>query len=355
MDKQFYFVLGTTAEVLKFKGIWAQLSLRGIDFKILNLGQHPLSTKKMVGELGYEKLMIEVNPGLKSDLSSTLDAIKWLTISFFKLRKIYRNSDIKTATWIQGDTLSTFLGAFVSKSFGIPALHLEAGLRSRSFHHPFPEEVIRRLVTRQSQYHLCPSEVEVQFLRQEGVSGNHVICTFGNTSFDNFDTTMVRRPSENRYVLVTLHRSEILRNSKLFKSSIMAIEEISKGIHVKLVLDSRGLSKFGNLKRPLLRSLEVIPKQTHDKFLQLLLGATYVITDSGGVQEECEFYGIPTIVHRKYTERHSGFEKNMMLTNWDIEKMTYFAGIASGKSVEQRILGQSPSVLAVQASLSWFS
>ena len=355
MVKQFYFVLGTTAEVLKFKGVWAQLVHNGIDFKILNLGQHPSSTRNMIGELGYENLLIEVNPGLKNDLSSTLGALKWFVTSLLNLRKIYGNSDTNIVSWVQGDTLSTFLGALVSNSLSTPVIHLEAGLRSGNFRHPFPEEIIRRLVTRISQYHLCPSEVEIEFLRKEGISGNNVVCTFGNTSFDNFDESKICRSSENRYALVTLHRSEILRHTRLFRSSMIGIEEISKSVHIKIVLDSRGLKKFENLQRPALTSVEVLPKLSHDKFLQLLLGATFVITDSGGIQEECDFYGIPTIVHRKYTERHSGFDENMMLTKWNIEKLIYFAGIASTKSRAPQVLRQSPSLIAVQASINWFS
>ena len=124
MTKQFYFVLGTTAEVLKFKGVWAQLVLKGIDFQILNLGQHPISTRKMIRELGYEAHEIEINPRLQNDLSSNLGALRWFVISLFKLRRFYGNSDTKLGTWVQGDTLSTFLGAFVSNSRSIPVIHL---------------------------------------------------------------------------------------------------------------------------------------------------------------------------------------------------------------------------------------
>jgi UDP-N-acetylglucosamine 2-epimerase (non-hydrolysing) len=82
--------------------------------------------------------------------------------------------------------------------------------------------------------------------------------------------------------------------------------------------------KIGKFEISKIHSFTVIDKLQHDQFIELIGNADWVVTDSGGLQEECAFLGIPTLVHRIATERFDGIGANVVLSEWDLEKLTDF-------------------------------
>src|SRR5690606_22023914 len=84
---------------------------------------------------------------------------------------------------VHGDTLTTLIGARWGRKLGLPVVHVEAGLRSKSLFNPFPEEINRRLVSRRAKYHMVPDATAEENLKKAGVGGE-IVNTGGNTLMD---------------------------------------------------------------------------------------------------------------------------------------------------------------------------
>lgn len=210
--------------------------------------------------------------------------------------------------------LAGALAAFYNK---IPVAHIEAGLRTKSKYEPFPEEMNRRLISQIAKFHFCPSHYAWINLAREGISGYDV----GNTGIDALRWTRERIDKdvlgiENidlirhtflkwSYVLITLHRRETfgdpLRNiCRAIKASAQDNPNVSYffPIHpnpeVKLIVNNE-LKGIENIK--------LIEPIDYPLFIAALINARLVLTDSGGVQEESGYLGIPMVVCRNRTER----------------------------------------------------
>lgn len=229
---------------------------------------------------------------------------------------------------VHGDTLTALIGAVVGKLCRIQVLHIEAGLRSGSVFHPFPEELIRRVIGRLGDVHYAPTIEAISNL--QGVQGD-VVYTHGNTSLDSLRSQIKggqpNSQCQDKFCLVTLHRSELLNSRITMKQTIEELLEISHSINVVMVVDERSSETFMTLFRefPRLNRFDLRSKMEHDLFIQTVLNSEFIITDSGGLQEEAAVLGVPCIVHRKKTERLDGIGKNIVLSNWREGALVRFA------------------------------
>jgi UDP-N-acetylglucosamine 2-epimerase (non-hydrolysing) len=209
---------------------------------------------------------------------------------------------------VPGDVNSTLAAALAAVKLGIPVAHLEAGLRS--FDWSMPEEINRVLVDRCSQWCLVHSPEAVANLRAEGIEAER-IAFVGNTMID----TLVRlRPRIDRsqihdrlrlergnYLLVTLHRPGLV-DGPLLDEVLDRLEALSDAMPVVFPMHPRTRARLaeGAERRP---SLRLVDPVGYLDFLALQTHASAVITDSGGVQEETTYLGVPCFTLRDNTER----------------------------------------------------
>jgi UDP-N-acetylglucosamine 2-epimerase (non-hydrolysing) len=208
---------------------------------------------------------------------------------------------------VPGDVNSTLAAALVAVKLGIPVAHVESGLRS--FDRTMPEE-INRIVTDQFADHLfIHSEEAVENLRREGIADEHVHFV-GNTMIDALTTVEQHfrsrgtaqgfglKPGE--YLLVTLHRPTLV-DGPLLDDAIGRLEQIAQDLPVFFPVHPRTRKMLADRAQG--SRLRLADPVGYLDFLSLESDAAAVLTDSGGVQEETTFLGIPCFTLRDTTER----------------------------------------------------
>ena len=211
---------------------------------------------------------------------------------------------------IYGDTNSTLAGALAAAKLHIPVAHVEAGLRA--FNMRMPEEVNRILADRVSSLLFCPTETAVKNLLAEGVSqGVHNV---GDVMYDAalFYRDRARENSKalqnlgltaGNFVLATCHRAENTDDPQRLKSILSALAEVSLGLPVVLPLHPRTRKLIDDYGlAPLLGKLTITGPLPFLDMVALEQASRLIVTDSGGVQKEAFFYGIPCITMRDETE-----------------------------------------------------
>lgn len=211
---------------------------------------------------------------------------------------------------IYGDTNSTLAGALAASKLHIPIAHVEAGLRS--FNMRMPEEINRIVSDRVSSLLFCPTDVAVDNLAREGiVSGVHNV---GDVMFDAslfYRELAVQRSrcledlklNDDGYVLATCHRAENTDDPARLSGIVEALIEISRGMPVVFPLHPR--TKKLLMQRDDIVGLDKLTLIDPLPFLDMIRlerSAHAIITDSGGVQKEAYFFGVPCLTTRDETE-----------------------------------------------------
>lgn len=237
--------------------------------------------------------------------------------------------------WIltQGDTTTAMIASLAGFYRGVKVGHVEAGLRTWNRHHPFPEEINRKVADAVADLHFAPTEEARKNLLREGIAPEGIIVT-GNTVIDAllevaespYDLKSGRLsaiPLDKRIILVTAHRRENF--GKPLESICEALAKIaSRGdvtivypVHLNPNVTDVVRRKLGNTNGViLLEPLDYLP------FVKLMKESYLVLTDSGGLQEEAPGLGKPVLVMRETTERPEGVEAGTVkLVGTDTEKI----------------------------------
>jgi UDP-N-acetylglucosamine 2-epimerase (non-hydrolysing) len=208
---------------------------------------------------------------------------------------------------VYGDVNSTLAAALVCAKLGVPVGHVEAGLRSRD--RSMPEEINRLLTDQVSEVLFCPSEDAVANLQREGVMGKvHLV---GNVMID---TLLQLLPQADRcvlpdlparFALVTLHRPSNADDPIWLPQFVRALADLDRELTVIFPVHPRTRQRLTSLpelssSEDRLRFFDPLP---YLEFLSVMRKADVVITDSGGVQEETSFLGVPCLTVRENTER----------------------------------------------------
>ncbi len=206
---------------------------------------------------------------------------------------------------VYGDVNSTVAAALVCAKLGVRVGHVEAGLRS--FDWSMPEEINRVVTDRLGDFLFTPSEDGDLNLQREGVPAKK-IRRVGNVMIDSLvrllpiAETLPRNGFPDRYALVTLHRPANVDNSETLKNILESLLEINKSLDVVFPVHPRTrerINSFGyNADR-----LHLYGPLPYIEFLALQRRAAVVITDSGGIQEETTYLGVPCLTLRNNTER----------------------------------------------------
>lgn len=210
---------------------------------------------------------------------------------------------------VYGDTNSTLAGALAAAKLHIPVAHVEAGLRS--FNTRIPEEVNRILTDRISTLLLCPTDAAVSNLCAEGVTNG--VSNIGDVMYDvalyyqqycDSDAVLQRYGvASGNYVLATCHRAENTDDPDRLREICLGLADIAAELPVILPLHPRTRKLLSdNGLRSLLAKVKLVEPLAFMEMVALEQAARVILTDSGGVQKEAFFYGVPCVTMRDETE-----------------------------------------------------
>jgi UDP-N-acetylglucosamine 2-epimerase (non-hydrolysing) len=311
-------VFGTRPEAIKlFPLIHALAADARFDSRVCVTGQHR-------GMLDQVLEIAGIAPDHDLDLMRPDQSLDAFTARL--LEGIGKVLDAEKPDWVvvQGDTATAMCGALAAYYRKIPVCHVEAGLRSGNIHHPWPEEINRRIIGPIAALHAAPTETAAQALLAENVDPAMVHVT-GNTVIDALHWITGRIEAEpslaggladlearfagKRIVGVTSHRREN------FGGGMEAIAEAVRRLAARddiAVIFPVHLNP--NVRRVMERELAgldnvaLIEPLDYPHFARLMAISHLMLTDSGGVQEEAPALGKPVLVMRETTERPEGVE-----------------------------------------------
>lgn len=327
MDRLHIF-LGTKAQYVKTAPVLRLLDTRGVDYRLIDSGQHARLSVGLRAELGVRTPDFVL--GGEEDVESVPQALRW---SAQVATRLVRGAALRREVFgdsggvcvVHGDTPSTLLAALLARRAGLRVAHLEAGLRSHDLGNPFPEEAIRIVVMRLAHLLFAPDATAVSNLAAMRVPGR-VVAVEGNTSIDAVryspgpaigaeSTGAAQGPA-----VVTMHRVENLHSRARVASFVDLVHRVAARGPVRFVVHGptvpvlarsgadRALQEAGVVLQSLL---------PHAEFVALLRAAPLVVTDGGSVQEECALLGVPTLLWRSRSERPDGLDANVVLSGYD--------------------------------------
>ena len=228
--------------------------------------------------------------------------------------------------WVlaQGDTTTVLVAAMVAFYSRVRFGHVEAGLRTGDKHHPFPEEINRRVADVIADAFFAPTQRARQALLQEGaapetilVSGNTVVdalLEIAARPFDWASSPVAFLSGDVPLVLITAHRRESF--GKPFEEMCLALRELATRFSDKHFVYPVHLNP--NVRQPVqrilsgIRNLHLIEPVDYLTMVHLMQRSRLILTDSGGVQEEAPSFGVPVLVMRETTERPEGVEAGVV-------------------------------------------
>jgi len=332
-------VIGARPNFMKVAPVHSALAAKkGISQGIIHTGQHYDAAMSDIffNQLGIPAPDFNLGVGSASHARQTAEIMIRLESVF-----IEEKPDL---VLVYGDVNSTVAAALVCSKLLIPIGHVEAGLRS--FDRTMPEEINRILTDRISDYLFTPSEDGNENLAHEGIPEDKIFLV-GNVMID----TLVRllpladgseicrslRLIDKPYTLVTLHRPSNVDDSRDLLKTLDALNEIADGIDVifpvhprtRQIMQEAGEMKFSD-------RFHFIDPVGYVEFLGLQKGASLLITDSGGIQEETTYLGVPCITVRENTERPITVNiGSNILVGRDVERLKLEAKAILGGKVKK--------------------
>ena len=217
---------------------------------------------------------------------------------------------------VQGDTTTTFTAALAAYYKKINVAHVEAGLRSNNIYSPYPEEINRKITSLIAKVHFAPTLNNKNNLLREGINKNNILVT-GNTVIDSLiwmRKNIIRRKKyykeldslnfNKKIILVTGHRRENFGNS--FKNICNAIKYVAENNDVEVVYPvhlNPNVRKYVFSILNNTNNVKLIEPLDYQPFLYLMDKCYFIITDSGGIQEEAPTFNKPLLITRDVTER----------------------------------------------------
>ena len=307
-----HLIVGARPNFMKMAPLYRELSLNQDRYKplIIHTGQHydEKMSQLFFNDLAMPKPSAYLNVGSGTQGKQTARIIE-------RYEDLILAGDKPDLVIVAGDVNSTIACALVAKKLQIPVAHLEAGLRS--YDERMPEEINRVLTDKISDILLTPSLDANENLVKEGISPEKIHFV-GNIMIDSlighqnkaelsdiFDKLAMNQGES--YALVTLHRPSNVDEIDGLKMLLTSLAEIGKKIKIVFPMHPRtqkniqgfGLSTFVNSNKNLIGTEPL----GYLDFLKLEMNAKFILTDSGGVQEESTYFGVPCLTLRENTER----------------------------------------------------
>lgn len=350
-------VYGTTGELIKLAPVLLRLRERGSGFLHLTTGQQVTQIPPLLDQLGVPQPDVWLGNGVGGqDLRSNRDIPPWLArvgARFVgrrkELRRALRSGPRPPLVLVHGDTMTTVLGAAMGKLLGVPVAHVEAGLRSFDLLHPFPEELNRRAASQLARIHYAPGAWAASNLRR-----GDVVDTGSNTIRDSLALCPpveppFRLPAEP-FGLVSLHRFELLNDGRLLAETLSVLAEEARRVPLLFVdhpVTVAAVAKH-RLQHLFDDRLRRVPRLGFFAFVSVLRQSSFLVTDSGGSQEECYYLDHPCLVHRKRTERREGLGENVVLSGLRADALRAFLAAPAVHRRRTRPPEAAPSDVIVQ-------
>ena len=326
-------VYGTTGELIKLAPVLTRLSERGHEYLSATTAQQIEQIPALLDQLGLPEPDVWLGRGARGrDLRTTSDVPGWLAtvLARFarngrKLTRSLRHRPGKPLVLVHGDTMTTVLGAAMGRMLRTGVAHIEGGLRSYDWRNPFPEELNRRAASSLARIHYAPGPWAASNLRR-----GTIVDTGSNTIRDSLALVpegfepQVDVPDEP-YGVVSIHRYELLDDRELLGRTLDALAEHARRMPLLFVdhpVTEAAIRKHDLTSRA--AGLQRIPRLTFFPFIALIRGSRFLVTDSGGSQEECFYLDHPCLVHRMKTERHEGLGENVVLSHFDFDVVREF-------------------------------
>lgn len=311
VKRKILITFGTRPEALKFAPIIRHLS-ENRKFKVIVCltGQH----REMLDQV-VDFFNIPIDDDMKiMEKDQTLETICAKVITHFRSVIERHKPDL---IFVQGDTTTAFMTALAGFFCKVPIAHLEAGLRTGDKFEPFPEEVNRKLLSSLADFHFAPTQEAVSNLRREGILkknvykvGNSIVDTIGlarnqlKKSYDVFNQVDISK----KILFVTAHRRESFgQGIENICKSLLRIKRKYKGVEIVYPVHLNP-----NVLKPVTRLLGGMPgihllrPLSCEETYWMLENCHFIMTDSGGIQEEAPSFKKPVLVLRKTTERPEG-------------------------------------------------
>jgi len=301
-----FLVAGARPNFMKIAPIYTEMKKnKKFILIILHTGQH---YDKNMSELFFRDLELS-NPDIYLGVGSASHAVQTAKIMVrFEDVCLERKPDLVI---VVGDVNSTLSCSIVSAKLHIPVAHVEAGLRS--FDRTMPEEINRIVCDSISDYLFTTCEDGTRNLMDEGISKNKIFFV-GNTMIDTLlkfkkkalDSNILKRirVQKNEYALLTLHRPFNVDDRETFYGIIKVLKIIAKNIPIIFPIHPRTkkqVEKFNFIQ--LFKVVKCVDPLGYIDFLNLMVNSKFVMTDSGGIQEESTILDIPCLTLRNNTER----------------------------------------------------
>jgi UDP-N-acetylglucosamine 2-epimerase len=351
-----FVVFGTRPEAIKFAPLIYRLKER-FSIRLISSGQHSELLSQVIDFFNikpdYSFGCMSTNAGL--DLENLYECIhREMRVAIDK-----ENPDL---IFVHGDTFSTYSACFVGYLLKKPVFHLEAGLRTFRKFSPFPEEMLRVLVSRIADFHFAPTKQARENLLSEGVDKDKILVT-GNTIVDaqllaeklmDKDTVLKELTSERsdiqdllnnkKLVLVTSHRRENI--GEPLKQICRAVKHLAKGHPDTFFLwplhknpRVREVVSVEMADRP--ENIVITETLSYQAIIYLMKKSFIIMTDSGGIQEEAPTFGKPVMILRNSTERPEVLDAGIgFLVGSDKDKITeVFSRLYHDNALRETIAG----------------
>ena len=312
-------IFGTRPEAIKMAPVIHELS------------KHPLINSSVCVSAQHRNMLdqvlslFEIEPNFDLDIMTKNQTLQDITTQVLvKLEPVIQMVK-PDRILVHGDTTTALAGALAAFYNKTPVGHVEAGLRTGDKYAPYPEEMNRRLIDHICDLHFSPTQSSTKNLINENISRSNIVTT-GNTVIDSLLLIVSKINNEpelkaklekqfcyiepSQYlILVTGHRRE--NYGKGFEEVCLGLKELSKRknveiifpVHLNPIVRQSVKTYLNNTPRiHLIEPLEYLP------FVYLMLRSHFIITDSGGIQEEAPSIGKPILVTRSITERPEALE-----------------------------------------------
>ncbi len=308
-NMSFAVIFGTRPEIIKLAPLIRFMERNNEKLILINTGQH---YDENMSDLFLKELELsepDVNLNIRSATHGyqTANIIKKVEseLLYYKIKYII----------IQGDTNTTLGSALAAIKLGVKIIHVEAGLRS--FDMTLPEEINRILVDRIADICFAPTKLQKQFLLNEGVD-EEKIKVVGNTIIDSINfiknqdekVSKMINEKENYDVLITIHRVKNTVNQSKLMEILFCINKMLSDNNLKAVFPIHPRTKKLIKKEVIFNRIHFMQPVHYGKIIDLIANSKFIITDSGGLQEEACILNTPCITLRNSTERQETLNLN---------------------------------------------
>lgn len=332
MKKKILLFAGTRPEAIKMLPVYFALREKSlVSAKLVATGQHREMLTQSFADFG-------ILPDVSLDVMTSGQTLASLSSRLFTTIDELLEKETPDAVIVQGDTTTVHVAALCAFYRRIPIGHVEAGLRSDNMFSPFPEELNRRIASLVATWHFAPTQRSADNLLAEGVDEQTILVS-GNTVIDSLllmrDMVLASPPvlppdvaeaveSGNRIILVTGHRRESFGDG--FKSICKALLELANTFeNVRIIYPVHLNPNVQDVVKRLLNGhprIILTSPLSYKPFVYLMNKSLFILSDSGGIQEEGPSLGKPVLVMRKLTERPEGVEAGVnMLVGTNKEKI----------------------------------